>query len=237
MQIICLKWGDKYSAKYVNRLYNQCKKFISLDFDFYCVTDDKRDINSNIKILDINQYKVPDGKWGRNIFTGEKIKVLKDFTGISILFDLDILLLNDITEYITTVDIKKPRWIFNAWSDPNRFKKNYGRSCDINASFILTKDKLINQLHNKIFNENYDYYSFKYGSLDRVITYRCINNIEYHPDNIAYAYNFGAKYPDDLTPNKFRENYKLCLFNNSHGRGLDLHETSGWPIDLWNDYD
>ena len=50
LSILCLKWGDKYGPEYVNRLYNQCKEFIKLDFNFYCATDNSKNLNSKIQI-------------------------------------------------------------------------------------------------------------------------------------------------------------------------------------------
>ena len=34
-----------------------------------------------------------------------------------------------------------------------------------------------------------------------------------------------------------KPNYKICVFNNSHGVGLDLHEVEGWAKDYWLSYD
>jgi hypothetical protein len=49
--IVCLKHGTLYSADYVNRLYNMVKRNCTLDYEFVCLTDDPKDINSNVKIL------------------------------------------------------------------------------------------------------------------------------------------------------------------------------------------
>ena len=40
------------------------KEFIKLDFKFYCATDNSKKLNSNIKILDLNDYSIPIGKYG-----------------------------------------------------------------------------------------------------------------------------------------------------------------------------
>ena len=49
--IMCLKHGTKYSADYVNKLYNGVKRHCTLDFEMICLTDDPRDIHPDIKII------------------------------------------------------------------------------------------------------------------------------------------------------------------------------------------
>ena len=49
--IICVKFGQKYNAEFVNKLYSDCNGNCSNNFDFYCYTDDITDIDSSIKII------------------------------------------------------------------------------------------------------------------------------------------------------------------------------------------
>ena len=37
--IICVKWGQKYSREYVEKLKKQCEDNCSIPFNFYCLTD------------------------------------------------------------------------------------------------------------------------------------------------------------------------------------------------------
>ena len=48
VNVICMKWGSLYNAEYVNKLYNSVKRNLTLDFNFYCFTEDGKDINQNI---------------------------------------------------------------------------------------------------------------------------------------------------------------------------------------------
>ena len=238
--IICLKWGDKYGPHYVNRLYNQCQKFINVPFTFYCVTDNNEGLNPNIHTLDITPFSAKEGSWGGKVFTFEKISVLSSNTfnekGKCILFDLDILILNDLTKYLKSLNTRKPVFINNSWSDPKNIAKNYGKiTCHINSSFIVSNKNMF-PVYRKI-NSHYDYFSMKFSSLDRTINYNCMDLISFHDDNIVYAYSFGAKHPDDMEPYKRRDDYKLCLFNTSHGRGVELEDATGWAKDYWESFD
>ena len=61
INIMCVKWGDKYSAEFVNKLFNMVEKNIcGTPFTFYCYTDNGKDINPSVKIspmqTDLTQY-------------------------------------------------------------------------------------------------------------------------------------------------------------------------------------
>ena len=49
--VLCLKHGTKYSADYVNKLYNMVMRNCTLDIEFICLTEDPSGINPNVKIL------------------------------------------------------------------------------------------------------------------------------------------------------------------------------------------
>ncbi len=50
VHVICLKWGDKYSAEYVNKLFNSVKRNTTVPFSFTCFTEDPGGIDSDIRI-------------------------------------------------------------------------------------------------------------------------------------------------------------------------------------------
>ena len=37
--VVCLKWGNKYSAEYVNKLYSMVKRNLTIDYEFVCFTE------------------------------------------------------------------------------------------------------------------------------------------------------------------------------------------------------
>ena len=49
MNIYTVKWGSKYSAKHVNKIYESCLEHISQDFTFYCLTEKPKGLDENIK--------------------------------------------------------------------------------------------------------------------------------------------------------------------------------------------
>ena len=48
INIICVKWGTKYTSIHVNRLYHMLKKNLTMPFNFYCYTDNPEDLSCNI---------------------------------------------------------------------------------------------------------------------------------------------------------------------------------------------
>ena len=241
LNIVCLKWGDKYGPEYVNRLYNMCTKFYTNPFTFYCATDNQVGIKPEINILDLKEFEVADGQWGGKVFTAEKIKLLNHFETKTLLLDLDILILSDITEYVDSVFLAdKPCFIRNEWADQDNIKRNYGKiTCDVNSSFVIGNKQSTANLNDKLFNNNYDYYSLKYRSLDKTLFYRFLSIIKFHDDKkLVYSFNGGASWPEDMEKGKYRPEYKVCLFNNSHGEGDDIHDSNtNWAIEYWESFD
>jgi len=242
----CLKWGNKYSYDYVNRLFNSLKKNYKKNFNFHCLTDDSLGLVSDIEIhkLPITFSKYPRTK----IFTSEKICYFNDFKKISgkkAWFDLDILIKQDITDLIE-MNHNKPRFIMNYWRDPTSHLKNYSlMTTPLNSSFVAWQDDVgYNLYEDLILNEEKAF--FTYPSFDKYIFYQCYrkNKINLWDKGIVYNYNIGAEYPNDLEPKKFKSEYRICLFNTSHKAWarpnetqIELHESDGWAKEMWESYD
>ena len=47
--IICMKWGTKFGASYVNRLYDMVERNTTVPHRFVCFTDDANGLNPNIE--------------------------------------------------------------------------------------------------------------------------------------------------------------------------------------------
>ena len=50
VNIICMKWGNKYGPDYVNKLYNMVSRNLTRDFRFICFTEDGTGIKNNIEM-------------------------------------------------------------------------------------------------------------------------------------------------------------------------------------------
>ena len=98
INILCVKHGVKYSAEYVNILYSMCKRHCSLDFNFYCLTDDAKGLDKNIlvKMLPNNLA----GWWSKMYMFSNKL----DIKGEILYMDLDVVIANNIDKLFTFAD-------------------------------------------------------------------------------------------------------------------------------------
>lgn len=60
--VVCLKWGTKYTAQYVNVLYNMIRRHSGYEFDFVCLTDDAHGLDARIQHRSLPNLNV-QGWW------------------------------------------------------------------------------------------------------------------------------------------------------------------------------
>lgn len=102
--VICIKWGDRYPANYVNRLYNMVRRNTTLDFRFYCFTDDAAGLDKNIIIKDLPVMNVSpeDNKFAYRKEAGLCDDNLGGLNGQRVLyFDLDVVIVANIDCFFT----------------------------------------------------------------------------------------------------------------------------------------
>ena len=98
LNVVCLKHGKKYSAEYVNRLYNMVSRHLTIPFDFFCFTEDTKNLNSNIKIKPLpDGYNINGWWWKPYIF---KEGHFPDSDTI-LFFDLDMVIVNNLNNLAT----------------------------------------------------------------------------------------------------------------------------------------
>ena len=74
-----MKWGKKYDADYMNRLYNGIKKNMTKPFKLYCITDIPEGLNPDIKVIKLETKF--SGWMKKSILFDEKI--LNQIEGIN----------------------------------------------------------------------------------------------------------------------------------------------------------
>lgn len=99
-KIICMKWGNKYPADFVNRLYNMVKRNMSYDFDMICLTDDTKGINPKVQCYPIPEIPVnknlPERMWKK--LTTFKTD-LYGLQGEALFLDLDVLIVDSLDPF------------------------------------------------------------------------------------------------------------------------------------------
>ena len=61
-QVVCISWGTKYGAAYVNRLYAMVARNLTPPFSFTCFTDDAKGFNPAILLMNLVVRRRP-GVW------------------------------------------------------------------------------------------------------------------------------------------------------------------------------
>ena len=87
ISFICLKHGKKYQANYVNVLYNMICRHTTADFNFFCITDDPKNLSPAIKIIPTPDIPVT-GWWFKPYIFSKELPL----TGTVMYLDLDVII-------------------------------------------------------------------------------------------------------------------------------------------------
>ena len=115
--VLCMRWGQLYSAEYVNVLFRACQRHIHGTFQFVCLTDDSQGLADGIE-----SYPIPDiglehqhyhhGAWPKlTVFLND----LYGLSGRALFIDLDSVICGSLDEMFETtgplvgIDVGK-RW-------------------------------------------------------------------------------------------------------------------------------
>lgn len=114
VNVLCMKWGTKYPADYVNRLYSMVARNLNRPFRFVCLTEDAQGFSPEIESFPLPQLKVtldgPERGWNKLGVFAENLYNLK---GKVLCLDLDLIItggLDDLFDYPGEVLIIKD-WI------------------------------------------------------------------------------------------------------------------------------
>jgi len=94
--VVCLKYGNKYSADYVNRLFNMVKRHSTKSVNFVCITEDATNLNPAIQIVPLPEVDL-QGWWYKPYVFSDKFPV----TGTLLFLDLDIVIVRNMDHFWT----------------------------------------------------------------------------------------------------------------------------------------
>ena len=99
INVLCMKWGTKYSPEYVNTLYSMVNRNLLRSFRFICLTDDPSGLNEKIETFPIPELSInlsgPERGWNKlSVFT----KPLYDIEGKVLCLDLDLIITGSLDE-------------------------------------------------------------------------------------------------------------------------------------------
>jgi hypothetical protein len=117
IDIVCLKWGDKFGAEYVNNLFSGIERNTTVPFKFHCFTDDDTDVLENIQCHALPELDIT-GWWYKLWLFSDEMPFESD--DLIMFFDLDTIVtgnIDDILEYDCPENLTGIRNFYN----PDRF--------------------------------------------------------------------------------------------------------------------
>ena len=100
--IICMKWGNRYNASFVNRLYKSIIRHTKIKTQLICFTDSIENINTNIVCKPLPKINIPDQiaftPW-RKLSVWQKS--LLNIKGDILFLDLDLVITGDLDRFFS----------------------------------------------------------------------------------------------------------------------------------------
>ncbi len=140
VNVVCMKWGDRYPALFVNRLHAMVLRNSTWRIRFICFTDDTSGINPGIECqpLPTFTYDPKLGKYWPKL--GLMQKDLGGLSGMTLFLDLDLVILDTIDDLFT---YPGRFLIIREWKDP---ELGYGNS-SVLRFFIGAESYILDRFH------------------------------------------------------------------------------------------
>ena len=163
VNVLTLKWGDKYGAEYANRLYAGVRRHLGLDFRFLCFTDDTAGLRPEIEAHPLPDFDVPPA-WSRTPWL--KLALFRDdlagLAGRSLFLDLDLLITGPMDDFFTFApgrpciihDWEKPlQRLLRRHGEPGNssvFRFESGRSGAVLDRFMAERDRALGRYRTQV---------------------------------------------------------------------------------------
>ena len=137
VNLICLKYGTRYPADYVNKLYAGVKRHLKRPFLFHCCTDDPTDLVPEVNVIPFPENPGITTSWPHVLV---KLMLTQNgFGGISgptLFLDVDLVIMDTIDPFF---DYEPGRFcIIHNWV--NRRKQILGLRPDVGNSSVFRYD-------------------------------------------------------------------------------------------------
>ncbi|MGF1658230.1 MAG: glycosyl transferase [Rubrimonas sp.] len=105
-QVVCINWGPKYGAPYINRLYAMVARHLTPPFNFTCFTDSAAGVRPEVRCEPLPELDVPMpvrtwGKWPKARMWSAR---LADLEGPVLFMDLDLVVTGSLDDFFTFGD-------------------------------------------------------------------------------------------------------------------------------------
>ncbi len=126
LNIITIKWGTAFSAADVNKIYHMVARNVTVEFNFFCFTDDKTDIIPQVSCHDLLDIEVPEkhqcSPWRKLSLFSPKLGSYAQ--GKALFLDLDLVIVANIDSFLQ-IGGDEDFYIIENWT---QLGKNIGNS-------------------------------------------------------------------------------------------------------------
>lgn len=148
-----MKWGTKFHADYVNKLYRAVTRYLSLPHRFVCLTDNSAGLDPGIETFPIPDMPIditgPERGWKKILTFREE---LYDLRGQCLFLDLDVLIRANIDEFFHRegeVIIIKDWLKRDGTGNSSVYRFEIGRHADVLHEFVSTWPDAKNRYRNE----------------------------------------------------------------------------------------
>ncbi|MEB3702765.1 hypothetical protein Bealeia1_01893 [Candidatus Bealeia paramacronuclearis] len=154
VNVVCMKWGEKYPSEYVNVLKGMVKRNLSLPHRFVCLTDEPEGLRPDIEVFPMPAITVPESydvsPWRKLGMFSQK---LGDLKGKTLFLDLDIVIVDSIDDFFTY----SPKFsIIENWTQAGQGIGNSSVYCfeigahkDVLETYTHEMDSVLKAYHNE----------------------------------------------------------------------------------------
>jgi hypothetical protein len=158
-QFICAKWGSKYPATEVNRLYSALQRVSSAPFTLYRLTDDPVGILPAVQVLPIPDLPVIGNEvmnrgWRKLALFSPDLRTR--INGATLYLDLDVILLDTLdgfflpdTPFAVIKDYKRFRWRNFRTGNTSVFLYEAGRDYGVYERLVEMGDDVRQRFRNE----------------------------------------------------------------------------------------
>lgn len=130
LAIVCVKWGTKYSAEYVNKLQASVRRHLQgIEHGFFCFTEDPQGVEGETRPLPENSWT---GWWHKAsaLFSGHLEKHIPSRYERIVYLDLDTIIVGSLDEIVSYQGLFATLYT-------NEFSKTEDRTAGYNSSVML----------------------------------------------------------------------------------------------------
>ena len=100
-QIICINWGTKYGASYINRLYGMVARHITPPFTLTCFTDNTHGIRPDVNVAPLPELNFEVPKTKKGIWPKCRLwsETLGGLSGPVLFLDLDLVITGNLDAF------------------------------------------------------------------------------------------------------------------------------------------